>query len=73
MSFLLSSLLSTIINILTLCRSESSLEISDAVLSENVVPLEELLDIAVVNTVAIVVRKNLSKISVELSNRRYQH
>ena len=35
--------------------------VGDAVLSENVVPLEELLDIAVVNTVAIVVRKNLSK------------
>lgn len=68
--FLLSNLLSTIIYVLTLCRSESSLEIGDAVLSKNVVPLEELLDIAVVNTVAIVVRKNLSKISVELSNRR---
>ena len=68
--FLLSNLLSTIIYVLTLCWSESGLEIGDAVLSENVVPLEELLDIAIVNTVAIVVRKNLSKISVELSNRR---
>lgn len=67
--FLLSNLLSTIIYVLTLCRSESSLEIGDAVLSENVVPLEELLDIAVVNTVAIVVRKNLSEVIVKLSSR----
>ena len=52
----------------TLCWSESSLEIGDAVLGKNVVPLKELLDIAVVYTVAIVVRKNLCEVIVELSS-----
>ena len=62
-------LILTIINIITLSRSKSCLEVSDAILSQDVVPLKQLLDVTVVYTITIIVRQNLCKISVKLISR----
>ena len=51
-------LLSTIIYIVTLCRRKGSLEVGNTVLSHDVVPLEQLLDVAVTYTVTVVARKS---------------
>jgi len=46
----------TVVYIVTFSRSKSCLEVCQAVLNEDVIPLQELFDIAIMDAVAVVFR-----------------
>ena len=59
-------MLGAVVDIIALGRSESALKIGDAVAHEDVVPLNQLADVAVVDTLAVVVGQHFAEELVKL-------
>ena len=55
-------LLFAVVDVVALCGSENRLEVLEAILHEDVVPLQELLDVAVVYAVLVEVGQHLCEV-----------
>ena len=66
-----SRLILAVVNVVALGGSQCGLEVGDAILHEDVVPLDELLDVAVVYAVAIEVGQHLGEILLEFLSRTF--
>ena len=54
-----------VVNVVALCRCQHFFKISDARLHQEVIPLQQFLDVAVVNAVFIEIRKHLVKVGAQ--------
>lgn len=62
-------LFQTVIHIVAVSWRKRYLEIGNTALHKNVVPLQQLLDIAVVYTVTVIIGQYFSKVTVQLVSR----
>lgn len=69
----MSPLLFSVVDVVALCRSHLFLEVGNAGFDEDVVPLDELLDVAAVHTVAIEGGQHLGEIVEELGTGGFLH